>query len=88
MTKMQEQQLLKTVSDLQQEIANLYSLIENNKLDKHTYSVKETAQILGITPQAVYAQIERGELETVKLGRTKVLGSCLREKLGVNNRDC
>lgn len=84
MTKVQEQQLLKTVADLQKQITDLYKLLENNKLDKHTYSVAETAQILNVTPQAVYAQIERGELETVKIGRIKILSASLRDKLGVS----
>lgn len=82
MTKAEEQQLFKIVAGLQQQVADLHAKIENNKLDKHVYSVKETAQILGITPQAVYIMIDRKELETVKLGTLKVLGSSLRSKLG------
>ncbi len=83
MTKTQEQELLKTVADLQKQVADLYKLLENTKIDKHVYTVAETAQILNITPQAVYAMIERGEIESVKLGRIKILGESLRNKLGV-----
>jgi excisionase family DNA binding protein len=82
-TKTQEQELLKTVADLQKQVADLYKLLENTKIDKHVYTVAETAQILNITPQAVYAMIERGEIESVKLGRIKILGESLRNKLGV-----
>lgn len=83
MTKTQEQELLKTVVDLQKQVADLYKLLENTKIDKHVYTVAETAQILNVTPQAVYAMIERGEVESVKLGRIKILGESLRTKLGV-----
>lgn len=83
MTKTQEQELLKTVADLQKQVADLYKLLENTKIDKHVYTVAETAQILNVTPQAVYAMIERGEVESVKLGRIKILGESLRTKLGV-----
>ena len=83
MTKTQEQELLKTVAGLQKQVADLYKLLENTKVDKHTYTVAETAQILTVTPQAVYAMIERGEIESVKLGRIKILGESLRTKLGV-----
>lgn len=83
MTRLQEQELLKTVADLQKQVADLYKLLENTKLDKHTYTVAETAQTLNVTPQAVYAMIERGEIESVKLGRIKILGESLRTKLGV-----
>lgn len=83
MTRLQEQELLKTVADLQKQVADLYKLLENTKLDKHTYTVAETAQILNVTPQAVYAMIERDEIESVKLGRIKILGESLRTKLGV-----
>lgn len=83
MTKTQEQELLKTVADLQKQVADLYKLLENTKVDKHIYTVAETAQILNVTPQAVYAMIERGEIESVKLGRIKILGESLRTKLGV-----
>lgn len=83
MTKTQEQELLKTVAGLQKQVADLYKLLENTKVDKHTYTVSETAQILNVTPQAVYAMIERGEIESVKLGRINILGESLRTKLGV-----
>ena len=83
MTKTQEKELLKTVEDLKKQVADLYKLLENTKIDKHVYTVAETAQILNITPQAVYAMIERGEIESVKLGRIKILGESLRNKLGV-----
>lgn len=83
MTKLEEKKLLERVSKLEKQVARLYVSLENNKFDKHVYSVSEVAQILDITPQAVYFMIHRDELETVKLGTIKVLGESLRCKLGV-----
>lgn len=84
MTKIEEQKLLNRLNNLEKEVARLNRIVENNKVDKHIYSVKEAGDILGLTRQAVYVMIDRGELETVKLGTLKVLGSSLREKLGAS----
>lgn len=84
MTKIEEQKLLKRIDTLERTVADLYSYIESTRLDKHVYSVAEVSKILEITPQAVYKMLDRGELETIKLGHLKVLGSSLREKLGVS----
>lgn len=81
MTKKQEEALFNKVDKLEQLVHNLLAKAENNQLDKHIYSVPEVAQILGRTPQAIYAMIGRGELETIKLGKIKVLGESLRMKL-------
>lgn len=84
MTKLELKKVLERVSRLENQVARLYESLENNKFDKHVYSVSEVAQILDKTPQAVYFMIDRGELETVKLGSIKVLGESLRSKLGVD----
>lgn len=84
MTKLAEKELLEKVNYLENKISELYAIIYVNKIDKHIYSVKETAQILGKTPQAVYSMIERGELKTTKLGHIKVLGDDLRKILSGN----
>lgn len=83
MTKLDEKKLLSRISSLEHQVASLYMSLENNKFDKHVYTVAEVAQILGLTPQAVYTMIHREELQTVKLGTIKVLGDSLRSKLGV-----
>lgn len=87
MTKLDEKKLLGRISSLERQVADLYMSLENNKFDKHVYTVAEVARILEITPQAVYFMIHREELETVKLGTIKVLGDSLRGKLGVVNRE-
>lgn len=84
MTKAEEQKLLKRISDLEKQVAGLYELLENNRIERHAYTVAETAKILNVTNKTVYNMIEKGQLETVMLGHTKVLGSSLKEKLGVS----
>ena len=84
MSKADVKILYDRISNLEKQVASLYEALENNKFDKHVYSVSEVATILNRTPQAVYSMIHRGELETVKLGRMKVLGDSLREALGVD----
>ena len=53
MTKMEEEKLLKRVDNLEKQVAALHSRLENNKLEKHTYSVLETAHMLGVTKMTV-----------------------------------
>lgn len=84
MTKQEEQKMLKRVDCLEKQVALLYQRLENNKIDKHVYSVAEVADILNVTLKTVYNMIEKGELQSVKLGHIRVLGSSLREKLGVD----
>ena len=76
-----EKILADRVDFLESKVAELYSLLETNTIEKHVYSVKETAQILGRTPQAVYAMIDRGELKSTKIGHTKIYGNDLRKML-------
>lgn len=81
MTKKQEESLLNTVHELEKRIYKLEERLENSKLEKAVYSVSEVAEILHKTPRAVYNMIERGELETIKLGHLKIKGCSLKEKL-------
>ena len=84
MTKSEEQKLLKRLSNLEKQVARVYEKIENNNIEKHMYSVAETARLLGVSNKTVYNMIEKGQLDVVMLGHTKVLGSSLKEKLGVS----
>ena len=84
MTKAEEQKLLKQVDELTKQVAIFYEIIESNKLTKHTYTVRETANILNVTPKTVYNMIDKGQLDTIMLGHIKVLGSSLKEKLGAS----
>ena len=72
MTKKEEQQLIKKVNQLEITVAKLQRLIDNNKLEKPYYSVNEVAEMLNKHPRTVRYMIERGELETVKLGTMQI----------------
>lgn len=81
MTKKQEEALVKRIEDLEKQVHTLTIRAENNQLDKHLYSVVETAELLGKSRQAVYGMIARGEIKTIKMGQIKVLGEELRRIL-------
>ena len=72
MTKKEEQQLIKKVNQLEITVAKLQRLIDNNKLEKPYYSINEVAEMLNKNPRTVRYMIERGELETVKLGTIQI----------------
>lgn len=82
MTKIQEEFIFDKLKKLEKEIEKLKNDKENSKLSNNLYSVAETARMIERTPQAVYAMIERGELEAVKLGSTKIIASSLKKVLG------
>lgn len=42
--------------------------------NKQLYSVAEVARMLGVTKEAVYYMIKRGEIPTIKLGTMKIRG--------------
>ena len=65
------------MEDLIDQIKHLDSRIE--ELEKATisngkqlYTVAEVANILGVTKEAVYYMIKRGEIPTIKLGTMKI----------------
>ena len=72
MTKKEEQQLIKKVNQLEITVAKLQRLIDNNKLEKPYDSVNEVAERWKKHPRTVRYMIERGELETVKLGTMQI----------------
>lgn len=82
MNKSEEAKLLNRVAILEKQVAELFEKLENNMINKHSYTVRETAKILGVTPKTVYNMIDKGQLDTVELGHTRVLGNSLRDKLG------
>lgn len=46
---------------------------EDEMLEKHTYTVDETAALLGIGRNAAYEAIKRGELPALRIGRRIVV---------------
>ncbi|WP_180270820.1 helix-turn-helix domain-containing protein [Sporanaerobium hydrogeniformans] len=81
MTKKEEERLLNKINQIEKSIAKLQLAFENNKIEKAFYTVREVSEMLHRTPRAVYNMIERGELDTVKLGGIKIKGESLKEKL-------
>lgn len=51
-------------------------------LNKALYSVQEVAEILGVTREAVYCMIKRGELPAIKFGTTKIRAVDIAEVMG------
>lgn len=81
MNRKQEELLLKTIEELEKRVYKLEIKLQNSKLENAVYSVAEVAEILHKTTRAVYNMIERGELETIKLGHIKIKGESLRRLL-------
>lgn len=66
-----------TNKELQNAVLELVKRVEGLEtktlgLNKPLYSVQEVADLLGITREAVYYMIKRGELPTIKFGTTKI----------------
>lgn len=63
-------ELTKKVNELTDRINQL----ERNDIGFHKrlYTVPEVANMLGVTPEAVYYMIKRGELPTIKLGTLRI----------------
>lgn len=67
---MSNNELVKRIEELARRIEELES--NTIKLDKLLYTVPEVANMLGVTKEAVYYMIKRGELPTIKLGTTRI----------------
>lgn len=81
MNRKQEELLLKAIEELEKRVYKLEIRLQNSKLENAVYSVAEVAEILHKTTRAVYNMIERGELETIRLGHIKIKGESLRRML-------
>lgn len=77
-------QLTKRVNELTERVNQL----ERNSIDfdKALYNVPEVAKMLGLTREAVYHMIKRGELPTIKLGTIKIRGTDLFKIIYGDNR--
>ena len=63
-------QLTRKVNELTERVNELEH--NNISFDKKLYTVSEVAKMLGLTREAVYHMIKRGELPTIKLGTIKI----------------
>lgn len=67
-----------------EELTKRIEQLESNTInfDKLLYSVPEVAEMLGVTREAVYHMIKRGELPTIKIGTTKIRAVDIEKLLG------
>lgn len=67
---MNDLELMEKVNELTRRVEEL----ERNSIDfdKALYTVPEVAKMLGLTREAVYHMIKRGELPVIKLGNIKI----------------
>ena len=65
------------IAELEKQVALLTEKLEHMTLNQYAYTVAETSRILGCSISGVYKMIDRGELKTIKCGKTKVLASSL-----------
>ena len=65
------------IAELEKQVAILTEKLEHMSLNQYAYTVAETSRILGCSISGVYKMIDRGELKTIKCGKTKVLASSL-----------
>ena len=65
------------IAELERQVALLTEKLEHMSLNQYAYTVSEVSQILGCSISGVYKMIDRGELQTIKCGKTKVLASSL-----------
>ncbi len=56
-----------------------WSPVPDNHGEKATYTVAETAKLLGVSRDSIYAAVQRGEIPSLRLGRrVMVPGSALK----------
>ena len=67
---MSMEELMNQIKHLNSRIEELEKAAVSN--GKQLYTVAEVANILGVTKEAVYYMIKRGEIPTIKLGTMKI----------------
>lgn len=82
MKKQDEDKLVRRLESLEKDLYKMHIKLENQRLDKHVYTVAEVAGMLERTPQAIYAMIARGELASIKVGHVKIPGYEMRRIFG------
>ncbi|SDZ38764.1 helix-turn-helix domain-containing protein [Thermoactinomyces sp. DSM 45892] len=67
-------QLLQTVSDLNEKVLNLTQRMENKpQTESLTYSVEQTAKMLGISRTKLYELLHRPDFPVVDIGHRKLI---------------
>ena len=67
---MSMEELMNQIKHLNSRVEELEKAAVSN--GKQLYTVAEVANILGVTKEAVYYMIKRGEIPTIKLGTMKI----------------
>jgi len=61
--------------------AGLSGVFTGKLPERHTFSVDEAAEILGISRWSAYEAIKKGELAAIKIGRRRVVPRRILEKM-------
>lgn len=66
-------QLLQTVAELNEKVIRLTQRIEQTSSESLTYSVEQTAKILGISRSKLYELLHRPDFPVVDIGHRKLI---------------
>ena len=77
---MTEKELTRALEELNKRIDNLE--LKKVAIEKPLYTIEEVAKIFGVTKEAIYKRISRGEIPAIKLGTLHVRAVDLEEILG------
>lgn len=78
--EMTTKELIRMTEELKERVEKLE--VQSYGYDKPLYSVSEVADMFGVTKEAIYKRIKKGELPTIKLGTIKIRACDLREIMG------
>lgn len=78
--QMTTKELVRMTEELRERVEKLEA--ESCGYSKPLYSVPEVADMFGVTKEAIYKRIKKGELPTIKLGTIKIRACDLRELMG------
>lgn len=78
--EMTTKELIRMTEELKERVEKLE--VQSYQYDKPLYSVSEVADMFGVTKEAIYKRIKKGELPTIKLGTIKIRACDLREIMG------
>lgn len=78
--EMTTKELIRMTEELKERVEKLE--VQSYRYDKPLYSVSEVADMFGVTKEAIYKRIKKGELPTIKLGTIKIRACDLREIMG------
>jgi excisionase family DNA binding protein len=66
-------QLLRVIVDLNEKVLQLVQRMEQGQLETLTYSVEQTAKILGVSRSKLYDLLQRPDFPVVDIGHRKLI---------------